>query len=150
MTAANPTSRERPPAFSPEPFRAKSHPFCVVCSQANHHGFQLEFRRQPDGSVRATFQGNRFLQGYPGCLHGGIIASLLDGAMTNCLFARGIQGVTAELKVRYRQPVLASDPVVVRGWLREAHGRLQLLGADLSQDGRVKVTALGKFMKNDE
>jgi len=79
-----------------------------------------------------------------------VSAALLDGAMTNCLFAYGIEALTAELNVRYRQPVSAAGTITVRGWLIESHGRLHLLGAELRQDGQVKVTALGKFMANHE
>jgi acyl-coenzyme A thioesterase PaaI-like protein len=35
-------------------------------------------------------------------LHGGVISSILDGTMTNCLFAHGTVAVTAELRVRFR------------------------------------------------
>jgi acyl-coenzyme A thioesterase PaaI-like protein len=83
-------------------------------------------------------------------LHGGITAALLDGAMTNCLFAHGIQALTAELTVRYLEPVDIRGKIVTRGRLSESHGRLQLMCAELHQDGRVKATARGKFIRTDE
>ena len=86
--------------------RAMAHPFCLVCSQSNPMGLGLKFNSHDDGSVSTSFLGHFALEGFQGCLHGGLIASLLDGAMTNCLFARGLVAMTAELKVRYRKPVL--------------------------------------------
>lgn len=130
--------------------RARAHPRCVVCSPAHPLGLAQEFTSQPDGSVTSTFDSRPVFEGYAGLLHGGVTAALLDGAMTNCLFAHGIEALTAELTVRYRQPVSAVGKIVVRGWLIESHGRLHLLGADLRQDEHVKVTALGKFMANHE
>lgn len=128
--------------------RVRAHPRCIVCSAANPMGLVQEFALQPDGSVASTFAGGTVFEGYSGLLHGGVTAALLDGAMTNCLFAHGIEALTAELNVRYRQPVSATARIFVRGWLMESHGRLHLLGAELRQDDQVKVTALGKFMEH--
>src|SRR5664280_728378 len=85
--------------------QTEAHPFCFVCSGSNPMGLALRYEPQPDGCVSARFMGHSALEGYSGLLHGGLIATLLDGAMTNCLFARGIRGLTAELKVRYHESV---------------------------------------------
>ncbi len=113
-------------------------------------GLALHYHPQPDGSVAAGFLGHCALEGYPGLLHGGLIASLLDGAMTNCLFARGLRGLTAELNVRYHASVAATEEMELRGWLEhEAHGLYQLR-AELTQAGAVKASATAKFMKSHE
>jgi acyl-coenzyme A thioesterase PaaI-like protein len=113
-------------------------------------GLGQEFALQPDGSVESTFAGSEVFEGYAGRLHGGVTAALLDGAMTNCLFARGVEALTAELTVRYREPVAVRGKMTTRAWLTESHGQLHLLRAELRQDGRVKATALGKFIENHE
>ena len=82
-------------------------------------GLALHYAPLPDGSVSAKFLGHSALEGYSGLLHGGVIAAMLDGAMTNCLFARGIRGLTAELKVRYHESVAASEEVSLQAWLDE-------------------------------
>ena len=130
--------------------RVRVHPHCVVCSSANPMGLNQEFAVQPDGSVEGTFVGSDVFEGYAGLLHGGVTAALLDGAMTNCLFARGVQALTAELTVRYRDPVAADGPITTRARLVESRGRLHLMRAELWQEGRVKATALGKFIENHE
>jgi len=130
--------------------QAEAHPFCFVCSGSNPMGLALRYASQPDGSVTATFLGNCALEGYSGLLHGGVIAALLDGAMTNCLFAQGWLALTVELKVRYHVSVEASEELSVRAWLvDEAHG-LYHLRAELSQGSRVKASATGKFMMQDK
>ena len=91
--------------------RTEAHPFCFVCSGSNPMGLALHYVPQADGSVSATFLGNSALEGYSGLLHGGLIAAMLVGSMTICLFARGIRGLTAELKVRYHESVTASEEV---------------------------------------
>ena len=97
--------------------RTQAHPYCVVCSQSNPLGLGLEFTVHDDGSVSASLHGHFALEGFQGCLHGGMIASLLDGAMTNCLFAQGLVAMTAELKVRYRKPVLIGQEMTIRAWI---------------------------------
>lgn len=128
----------------------EEHPFCYVCGASNPMGLALRYVRQADGSVTASFLGKRTLEGYSGLLHGGVIAALLDGAMTNCLFARGIPGLTAELRVRYRAGVIATEELILRAWLAEDSHGLYQLRAELTQSGRVKVSATGKFLTRHE
>lgn len=129
--------------------KTEAHPFCFVCSSSNPLGLALHSEPQTDGSIRAEFLGNSTLEGYTGFLHGGVIATL-DGAMTNCLFARGIRGLTAELTVRYHHPVAASEEVKLCAWLEDdAHGLFQLR-SELTQAGSIKASAAGKFLCQNE
>lgn len=109
-------------------------------------GLALRYRVQPDGSVAATFLGNCALEGYMGLLHGGVIACLLDGAMTNCLFARGIAGLTVDLRVRYHAGVVAAEAATVHAWLEDRSHGLYQLRAELTQRSAVKASATGKFL----
>ncbi len=130
--------------------QAEAHPFCFVCSGSNPMGLALRYTVSPDGSVSASFLGNCALEGYVGLLHGGVIAALLDGAMTNCLFARGRHGMTVELKVRHHAGVEAAEESQLRAWLEnESHGLYQLR-AELNQRGLVKASATGKFILRHE
>lgn len=113
-------------------------------------GLALRYTAAPDGSVSASYLGNCAVEGYPGLLHGGIIAALLDGAMTNCLFAHGITALTAELRVRFRSPVHVSEELVVRARLESSGHELFELRAEITQGGEVKARAHGKFMQSHE
>jgi acyl-coenzyme A thioesterase PaaI-like protein len=130
--------------------QAEAHPFCFVCSGSNPMGLALRYAPQPDGSVSASFLGHSALEGYPGLLHGGVIAALLDGAMTNCLFAQGRPALTVELKVRYHAEVGAAEELQVRAWLEDDSHGLYQLRAELKQGGEVKAAATGKFMTRHE
>lgn len=130
--------------------QTEAHPFCFVCSGSNPMGLTLRSQPQADGSIQATFLGHSALEGYSGLLHGGVIASLLDGVMTSCLFARGVHGFTAELNVRYHQPVAAAEEVCLHAWLDDdAHGLFQLR-AELVQGNVTKASAAGKFLRQHE
>lgn len=142
---STPPAREVDPALHSSTQHAV-HAGCLVCGAGNPSGLQLQFRTSDDGCVTAPFVGNPALEGYPGLLHGGIICALVDGAMTNCLFARGVTAVTAELTVRYLEGVQIARPVDVSAWCLRARGHLFVLQAEIRQDGRVVVRAAGKFM----
>ena len=130
-----------------ERLRQEEHPDCVVCGRAIGNGLGLKFRAVEKDTVEATFACQRVLQGYPHVLHGGVICALLDGAMTNCLFANGIRAVTAELQVRYLAPVVSAELAEVRAWLEESsHLGLFLLRGEIRQGAELKARAKSKFV----
>jgi len=126
--------------------REREHADCVICSPTNERGLGLDFTLRADGSVRAEFACREEYVGYPGRLHGGVISALLDGAMTNCLFAHGIVAYTAELTVRYRHSVEIGEPVTVTAWCERSRGSLHVLRGEIAQTGAVRVTGAGKFL----
>lgn len=127
--------------------RLAAHPRCVVCGRAGDGGLGLRFSLSDDGGVEACFRCREPLQGYERLLHGGVISSLLDGAMTNCLFAHGIAALTAEMTVRFRHPIALDGIVVVRARIHRSQSRLHVVRAEVAQSGRVKAEATGKFME---
>jgi len=118
----------------------------VVCSPQHPHGLKLRFTLNEKGEAEADFACPHHLEGYPGLLHGGVISTLLHGAMTNCLFLHGHEAVTAQLQIRFRHPVILESPVQLRVWITENHPLLFRLEAHLVQAGQLKATAHGVFM----
>lgn len=127
--------------------RAQAHSNCVVCSRSNGRSLQLKFAASDDGHVQASFDCDQAFEGYAGMLHGGVIASLVDGAMTHCMFAHGTPAVTAELTVRFRHPVVVGTAATVRAWIDRSLSPLHVLKAEVVQGMQVKATAAGKFME---
>jgi uncharacterized protein (TIGR00369 family) len=129
--------------------RRREHRNCIVCGANNDRGFGLDFKLADDGSVEATFTCDRVFEGYTDFVHGGVISSLLDGAMTNCMFAHGFVAVTAELNIRFRHPVTVGKPATVRAWIEKTYRPLHVVQAEVFQDDETKATATGKFMECD-
>ena len=129
-----------------EDIRTALHPNCVVCSPDKPRGLALQFASAADDTVVAEFELDETVEGYVGWPHGGITTSILDGAMTNWLFAHGLTCVTAELKVRFRHPVLLDQPGRVTASLQRATHPLYVLEAHIVQNGQLKVRATGRFM----
>jgi len=97
--------------------------------------------------VRARFVCSKSHEGFRDILHGGVISSLLDGAMTNCLFAHGIAAVTAELVVRFRHPIATGSPLTVVGRTSGSSPPLYVLDAEIIQDDTLMAVGKGKFME---
>ena len=127
--------------------RQHAHPGCVVCSEENGQGLKLDFNISADGAVSADFTLDRVFEGYPAMLHGGVLCAILDGAMTNCLFAHNCVAVTADFHVRFRYPVITDQTARVRAWVNRSMSCLYELQAEILQNGQVKTTATGKFMR---
>lgn len=89
---------------------------CFCCGKLNEHGLKLEFEDDGDEVVASLTFPKRF-QGYRGIVHGGLIATVLDEAMVTLVNRGGFLAVTADLRVRFLQPLPVETPVEVRAKL---------------------------------
>ena len=96
---------------------------CFGCGPANPTGLQLEFLLAEDGAaVCLTTVSERF-DGHPGSLHGGIIATLLDEAMSKAVRARGLTAMTGRIEIDYLRPVPSGAPLRMEGRIVRSEGR---------------------------
>ena len=128
----------------------RSHRRCVVCGSDHPFGLRLDFTPCDDGSVEAVVDCEPLFQGYPGMVHGGIVSMLLDGAMTNCLFAHGVTAVTAEMAIRYHAPIRVGHELTARARMSDARRSLYSVQAELLQEGEVRATATATFMERPQ
>lgn len=126
-----------------------NHPHCFVCARCNECGLRLQFRTLSDGAVEATFPCRSVFAGYSGMLHGGIVCALLDGAMTNCLFAHGVVAVTVDMQVRFRRPVEIDCDATVSARLESGGSPVHHLTAQLKQQGCLAATAQARFIDKE-
>ena len=97
---------------------------CFACGDLNGHGLHMRFERDGENAVRCTYVPKPEDQGFPGVLHGGIVAALLDESMAWAMWAwdRAL-GVTAKMETRYRRPIGVEGPLTVRGRVVRMRGR---------------------------
>ena len=126
--------------------RRHFHCDCFACGNQSAAGLQLRAVLQPDGSVSALFRPEPWMRGYADRLQGGIIAALLDSAMTQCLFARGVAGVTGDLSVRFRLPAPVHADYQVRAAIVERRRQIYRLQATLCLNATVVATATARFV----
>ncbi|MBP7526174.1 MAG: PaaI family thioesterase [Propionivibrio sp.] len=125
--------------------RPASHAGCMVCGLPSVLG--LSFHATEQG-VKASLKLKPEWQGYSSALHGGMIATLLDAAMTHCLFHQGIEAMTADLQVRYLAPVPCPGRIEVSARLSGQRRLIYELDAELRVGGMVKARAKAKFMRD--
>ena len=123
------------------------HANCLLCGSRNPLSLGLSFHPGDDGHINATFQAHPGLQGYQGILHGGVVSSLLDAAMTHCLFHQGIEAVTGDLHVRFVKSVPCDARMELRARLLNASPPLYRLRGELVLDGQTMAWAEAKFME---
>ena len=112
---------------------------------------ELGLRFHASGAaVKASLRAKPKWQGYAGALHGGMTATLLDAAMTHCLFNQGIEAMTADLQIRYLAPVPCSGLIELQARLIGQRKHVYELAAELHVDGAVKARAKAKFMPRDK
>jgi acyl-coenzyme A thioesterase PaaI-like protein len=120
---------------------------CYACGAQNERGLHMEFRRE-NGRAICDYTPCDYQQGYPGRLHGGIVATLIDEAMGWAVYDARQWGATARLAVRYRRPVPLDAPLRVEAWIVKDRSRLIELRAELRDSAGVLLAeGEGTFMK---
>lgn len=126
--------------------KAVPHSRCFACGRENQDGLDLQFRTNDDASVACECTVSETYQGYSDVVQGGIVSTILDSAMTNCLFKMGIEAMTARLNVKFRYPVYTGVPLKATARLLKSEKRVYDLEASIQQDGKVKALATARFM----
>ena len=75
---------------------------CFGCGPANPVGLHLEFLLAEDGLVVCLATVSDIFEGPAGYIHGGVIATLLDEAMSKAVRARGKTAMTRQMEIDYR------------------------------------------------
>jgi len=99
---------------------------CFICGLENPVGLKLRIYEVEPGVIECTYIAPEHFQGYPGVLHGGIVATILDeisgrshmGSPANPRFM-----FTAKLEVKYRKSVPTSKPLKIVGRAGRDRGR---------------------------
>jgi uncharacterized protein (TIGR00369 family) len=128
--------------------KSNAHQNCFLCGAKNPSSLGLSFSKTNDGSVFASCLASEAHQGYDGILHGGMVASLLDAAMTHCLFLQNIKAVTAELSVRYLHPVPCGSSVMLYAHLAYKRPPFYRLEAELTVEDKISARSEAKFIAN--
>jgi uncharacterized protein (TIGR00369 family) len=120
---------------------------CFVCGMENPIGLKLSFYEDSDRRVTATFTPGDEHQGYPGVLHGGIAAALLDEALGRVAIGRGVWLMTARMELRYKRTIPLGQPLTVVGQVRRETRRLFEAGGEIRlADGSVAATAKATYL----
>lgn len=126
---------------------------CFVCGEKNDFGLHANFYETDHNELVAIIKPHAEHQGYPGRMHGGIAATILDETMVRSINTgknEQIWGVTMELKTKFRKPIPLEEELRVVGRVtNEGTRSFESTGKILLANGEVAVSAEGKYLKVD-
>jgi acyl-coenzyme A thioesterase PaaI-like protein len=100
---------------------------CFICGLENPVGLHLRIYQTEPGVIETTYTAPAHFQGYPGVLHGGIVATILDE-----ISGRSHMGdpsaprfmFTGKLEVKYRKNVPTGKPLKIIGKAGKSKGKM--------------------------
>ncbi len=126
---------------------------CFACGLENRFGLKSRFYELETGELLGIFQPAEEHQGYPGRLHGGLAATILDETIGRAIMladADNIWGVTVEFSMRLRKPVPLDQEVRVLARITgdgkrffEGSGEIILPGGVTAVEGK------GRYLRMD-
>ena len=119
---------------------------CFICGLQNPIGLKMALYNDLDlRQVVSTVTIPDHFQGYPGVVHGGIVATLLDEVASRAVLIDGRDEdlmVTVKIEVKYRQPTPTQTPLTVIGrLLQPGRTRARAQGEIRLPDGAVTAEA---------
>lgn len=126
---------------------------CFVCGLDNNFGLKSRFYQLEDGQLLAVFQPAEGHQSYPGRLHGGIAATILDETIGRAIMithSDNIWGVTIDFSMKLRKPIPLDEEVrVLARIVSEDKRSFKGEGEILLAGGQVAVEGKGRYLKMD-
>src|SRR4030043_1679958 len=121
------------------------HRNCFACGSTNGTGLGLKFYKHEDGTVFGNFFADPKFEGYSGIIHGGIVATLLDSAITHCLLMKDIPALTGRLSIKYSIPIRTGTVVKVEARIVDQVHEMFILEGKALVDGKRMAWAEAKY-----
>ncbi len=100
---------------------------CFVCGVANPVGLKLTIYQVEPGVIETSFTAPQHFEGFPGVLHGGIVATILDEISGRAWLGEDPQSprflFTGKMEVIYRRNAPLGKPLRVVGKAVKSRGR---------------------------
>ncbi len=114
---------------------------CFGCSPVNLKGLRLTLR-ESEGKVSTEICLGTEYESFPGVIHGGLVATILDEVMARAAFhSRGLPAMTAGMRLRYVQVMKANEPYRAQGEVVSSDGNLVRTHGTLQTAAGVLVAA---------
>ena len=100
---------------------------CFICGLENPVGLKLKIYQTGPGEIETTYTAPEHFQGYPGVLHGGIVASILDEISGRAHMGDPSEPrfmFTGKLEVKYRKNVPIGQPLKIIGRAGKSRGKM--------------------------
>ncbi len=123
---------------------------CYGCGDLNPEGLGIDF--DVEGKiVTGRFTARKEHLGFPGVVHGGVAAAVMDEAMGWAMRASGAWAMTARMEVKYRRPLpLGEEVIVIAEVVRDRGKRLEAKSEIRTQSGERITQSTGVFIRVPE
>ena len=121
---------------------------CFGCGQASRSGLRLKFFVDEERTIVCRLRLARRFEGPPGHAHGGVIATLLDEAMSKANRQFGVLAMTRQMEVEYLKPVPLGAPLLLTGRHVDSSGRKHQCEAQIvNESGTLLARAKAVFLE---
>jgi uncharacterized protein (TIGR00369 family) len=122
---------------------------CFVCGEKNPHGLHLKFSLH-EGKVSSEFIPQKIHQGYKNIVHGGIISTIIDEAMVKAALMQGIPAITAEITVRFRNPLIVGEKAIIEATITNMNKRIIETSARIKKSDETLIAeGHAKLLRQD-
>lgn len=112
----------------------------------NQHGLHIQYHLDGDRVV-ATWTADEEHAGFPGLVHGGLIAAVLDDVMGRCSVLQRRWVVTGRMETRYREGAPLGAQLRVEGWTTRFTRRVMQAQSTMTlPDGTMVAEASGTYL----
>lgn len=114
--------------------------YCFVCGRKNPRGLYMRFYDNGRDEVVSDYLVSDDFQSYPGIVHGGVVAAMLDEAVCRVAMIGDHHHfmMSVKIEVKYRHPVPTGQPLSIVGRAVRLRGRLgKAVGEIILPDGKV-------------
>jgi uncharacterized protein (TIGR00369 family) len=110
---------------------------CFGCGQTNSTGLRLKFFVDDERTIICRVRLAQRFEGPPGHAHGGIIATLLDEAMSKANRQFGVLAMTRQMEVEYLKPVPLGKRLLLKGRHASSSERKHFCESQLTDENDV-------------
>ncbi len=113
---------------------------CFICGLHNPIGLHMVFEEDSaSGRVYARLAVPEGYRSYPGVVHGGIVATILDETSGRAIMMHTHDDnaffATAKMELRYRRPTPTQTPLLAVGWVEQFGPSRSRVCGELRLDG---------------
>lgn len=121
---------------------------CFACGPENPHGLKMTFDTNGE-KLRSRVSVPQHLRGWSNLVHGGVISTLIDEAMSwSAIHLHKRFILTKSMTVNFRKPVRIEKELTVYGYVVEKKNDRQVtMTAEIvDEDGDICATGTGEFV----
>ncbi len=123
---------------------------CFICGVHNDHGLHTMYYELENKQVLGVFKGDDLHQSFPGRMHGGIVAALLDETIGRAMQIGNpdVWSVTAELTTKFSKPIPLDETLYVVGWIESYRHKIFFgEGYICDQNHHILASAKAKYFE---